>query len=127
MNINIIIKNITKLNLLELSKLIQKLEKIFNLKIEAPLVHNNLNSEKKEEKEKIIETKTIFDVILTTVPMDKKIAVLKVVRSITGLGLKESKEVVDNVPKKLKEGISKEECESIIQEIEKIGGKAIIQ
>merc|ERR1719253_885379 len=57
------------------------------------------------------EEKTEFDLVLESFPADKKIAVLKVVRGITGLGLKEAKELVEAAPKVLKEGASKEECE----------------
>jgi large subunit ribosomal protein L7/L12 len=70
-----------------------------------------------------VEQKTSFDIVLQEVPADKKIAILKVVRNFTGLGLKESKEIVDNVPKLLKEGVSKEEAEKVKKEIEEIGGK----
>ncbi len=67
------------------------------------------------------EEKTEFDVILTGFG-DNKIPVIKVVRSITGLGLKEAKELVESVPKPLKEGVPKEEAEKIKEEIEKAGG-----
>ena len=58
------------------------------------------------------EEKTEFDLTLESFPADKKIAVLKIVRGITGLGLKEAKEFVESVPKVLKEGASKEDCEA---------------
>jgi large subunit ribosomal protein L7/L12 len=75
----------------------------------------------------VVEEKTTFDVTLTDVPADKKIAILKIVRNVTGLGLKESKEIVDNVPKLLKEGASKEESENIKKEIDAAGGKVTIK
>jgi large subunit ribosomal protein L7/L12 len=68
------------------------------------------------------EEKTEFDVILTN-SGDKKIQVIKVVRAITGLGLKEAKDLVDNPPKPIKEGVSKAEAEKIKAEIEENGGK----
>ena len=68
------------------------------------------------------EEKTEFDVILTDAGA-KKIAVIKVVRGITGLGLKEAKAVVDEAPKPIKEGISKAEAEDIQKQIEEAGGK----
>ena len=74
-----------------------------------------------------VEEKTQFDVILDSVPADKKIAILKIVRNVTGLGLKESKDIVDNVPKVLKESISKEESETIKKEIEAAGGKILLK
>merc|ERR1719393_329181 len=68
------------------------------------------------------EEKTEFDLVLESFPADKKIAVLKIVRGITGLGLKEAKEFVEGVPKALKEGASKEDCEAAKKEIEESGG-----
>lgn len=69
--------------------------------------------------------KTSFDAILAAFG-DKKIQVIKVVRSITGLGLKEAKELVESCPKALKEGISKEDAEKIKKEIEEVGGAVTI-
>ena len=74
-----------------------------------------------------VEEKSSFDITLTEVPADKKIAVLKIVRYLTGLGLKESKDIVDNVPKLLKEGATKEESESIKKELEASGAKITIK
>merc|ERR1719393_1047688 len=68
------------------------------------------------------EEKTEFDLVLESFPADKKIAVLKIVRGITGLGLKEAKEFVEGVPKALKEGASKEDCEAAKKELEEAGG-----
>ncbi len=70
--------------------------------------------------------KTSFDVILASFG-DKKIQVIKVVRAITALGLKEAKDLVEAVPKMLKEGVSKEEAEKIKKEIEESGGAVTIQ
>jgi large subunit ribosomal protein L7/L12 len=64
--------------------------------------------------------KSTFDVVLKG-PGDKKIAVIKAVRQITGLGLKEAKELVDSAPKKVKEGVDKEEAEKVIKELEEAG------
>merc|ERR1719164_237307 len=69
-----------------------------------------------------VEEKTEFDLVLESFPADKKIAVLKIVRGITGLGLKEAKEFVEGVPKTLKEGASKEDCEAAKKELEEAGG-----
>lgn len=73
------------------------------------------------------EVQTEFSVILDEVPADKKIAVLKEVRTVTGLGLKEAKELVDSAPKPLKEGIPKEEAEKIKKQIEESGAKVSIK
>lgn len=71
------------------------------------------------------EEKVAFDVILAAVG-DKKIQVIKVVRSITGLGLKEAKDLVEGAPKPIKEGVSKEEADKIKKEIEEAGGAVTI-
>jgi len=68
-----------------------------------------------------VEEKTEFDLVLESFPADKKIAVLKVVRTITGLGLKEAKEIVEAAPKTLKEGASKEDCEAAKKDLEDAG------
>ncbi len=72
------------------------------------------------------EEKTAFDLVLESFG-DKKIQVIKVVRSLTGLGLKEAKELVESCPKALKEGVSKEEAEKLKGEIEEAGGAASIK
>jgi large subunit ribosomal protein L7/L12 len=72
------------------------------------------------------EEKTSFDVILAAFG-DKKIQVIKVVRALTGLGLKEAKDLVEACPKPLKEGVSKEEADKIKGEIEEVGGAVTIQ
>ena len=72
------------------------------------------------------EEKTEFDVILTGFG-DNKIPVIKVVRGATGLGLKEAKELVEGAPKPLKEGVSKEDAESLVKEVEEAGGSAEVK
>ena len=69
------------------------------------------------------EEKTEFDVVLTEFPADKKIAVLKVVRGITGLGLKEAKEIVESAPKTLQEAMSKDDAENAKKQLEEAGAK----
>merc|ERR1719298_346384 len=71
------------------------------------------------------EEKTEFDLVLESFPADKKIAVLKVVRTITGLGLKEAKELVEAAPKVIKEAGGKEECEGFKKELEEAAPKTI--
>lgn len=72
------------------------------------------------------EEKTEFDVILTSFG-DNKIPVIKVVRGATGLGLKEAKELVEGAPKPLKEGVSKEDAEALVKEVEEAGGSAEVK
>ena len=73
------------------------------------------------------EAKTSFDVILTSVPADKKIAVIKAVRELTGLGLKEAKDLVDGAPKAVKEGIAKADAEAALKKLVDAGAKAEIK
>jgi large subunit ribosomal protein L7/L12 len=71
-----------------------------------------------------VEEKTEFNLMLDEVPADKKIAVLKVVRGLTGLGLKEAKELVESAPKQIQEGLAKDAAEDAKKQIEDAGGKA---
>ena len=79
-----------------------------------------------ESSEAAAEEKTEFDVILTSFG-EKKINVIKEVRSITGLGLKEAKEAVESAPKAIKEGVSKEEAEEVKKKLEEAGASAEIK
>jgi large subunit ribosomal protein L7/L12 len=73
------------------------------------------------------EEKTDFDVVLEEVASDKRVAALKVIRSLTSLGLKEAKDFVSSLPKAVKEGVSKEEAEATKKELEEAGGKVTIK
>jgi len=75
----------------------------------------------------MLKKKTEFDLVLEEVPADKKIAVLKVVRGITGLGLKEAKDLVESAPKSIKEGASKEDAEAAKKELEEAGAKVSLK
>jgi len=123
-----IIEQLKTLTLLEAAELVKEIETVFGVdtSISVPSLGNNAVIAPPTVTE-IVEEKTAFNIILTDVPADKKIAILKVVRNVTGLGLKESKDIVDNVPKSLKEGVTKEESESIKKEIETAGGKVSIK
>lgn len=123
-----IIEQLKSLTLLEAAELVKEIEKTFGVDTSitsAPIVGNvqALNSIPAE----VIEEKTSFDVLLTEVPADKKISILKIVRNLTGLGLKESKDIVDNVPKLVKEGVTKDESEAIKKELETAGAKVTIK
>jgi large subunit ribosomal protein L7/L12 len=74
-----------------------------------------------------VEEKTEFDLMLEEVPADKKIAILKIVRSITGLGLKEAKELVESAPKVVQQGIAKDAAEAAKKQIEDVGGKVSLK
>ncbi len=77
--------------------------------------------------EKRLKRKTEFDVVLEEVPKDKKIAILKVVRAITGLGLKEAKAMVEETPKAIKEGVPKEDAEDTKKKLEEAGAKVAVK
>lgn len=130
--IDIIISELKKLTLVELNFLIKEIETVFNIDASIssrsfmtyPIISQSLDSH--EQKESVKEEKTLFNVILSEVPTQNKIAILKVIRSITGLGLKESKEIIDTIPKIIKEGIEKEESEDIKKQLENAGAKVTI-
>ena len=121
-----IIDQLKTLTLLEAAELVKEIETVFGVDTSVSVASVGMAMPVAAAVE-AVEEKTSFDVILQEVAADKKITVLKVVRNITGLGLKESKDIVDNVPKTLKEGASKEESETIKKEIEAAGGKVLIK
>ena len=125
--LNNIIEQLKSLTLLEAADLVSEIEKVFGVDTSISVGNAGFASATPVQAVEIIEEKTQFDVVLETVPADKKIAILKIVRNITGLGLKESKDIVDNVPKVLKEGISKEEAENVKKEIEAVGGVIVLK
>lgn len=108
-----IIEAVKNMTVLELNDLVKAIEEEFGVTAAAPVAVAAAGGAAAEEKSE-------FDVILASAG-DQKIKVIKVVREITGLGLKEAKEVVDNAPKALKEGIAKEEAEEIKAKLEEVG------
>ncbi|MCD6264884.1 MAG: 50S ribosomal protein L7/L12 [Deltaproteobacteria bacterium] len=114
-----VIEFISNMTVLELSELVKELEAKFGVSAAAPVAvaATALETDEKAEEE---EEKTEFDVVLTGVG-DKKIQVIKAVRSVTNLGLKEAKELVDGAPNKVKEGVSKEDAENIKKQLEEAG------
>jgi large subunit ribosomal protein L7/L12 len=129
--LEIIIEQLKNLTLLEAAELVKEIEKTFGIdtsvSVSAMPVMVASASTSSASTPEVAEEKSSFDITLSEVPADKKIAILKVVRTITGLGLKESKDIVDNVPKILKEGVTKEESEKIKKELEEAGGKVTIK
>jgi len=105
-----IVEEIGELTVLELSELVKALEEKFGVTAAAPIAVAAPAAG--AEAAPVEEEKTAFDVMILA-PGDKKIQVIKEVRAITGLGLKEAKAVVDAAPKAVKEGVSKEEAEKI--------------
>jgi large subunit ribosomal protein L7/L12 len=119
-----VIEFIANMTVLDLSELVKEMEEKFGVSAAAPMVvAGGVPAEAGGAAE---EEKTEFDVILTTFG-DKKIQVIKEVRAITGLGLKDAKTLVDEVPKPVKEGISKEEAEKIKAQLEEAGAQVEIK
>jgi large subunit ribosomal protein L7/L12 len=126
--IDTILNLLKTLTLLEVVSLIKAIETTFNLEkgitLSQPQIITTTPSISAHE---VQEEKNTFEITLSEVPADKKIAILKIVRTVTGLGLKESKDLVDTVPKIIKEMASKEEVDKIKKEIESFGGKVSIK
>ena len=117
-----IVEDLKTLTLLEASELVTKIEETFGVDASASVGGGMLMAAAPAAAEEV-EEKTEFDIILTEVPADKKIAILKIVRSLTGLGLKEAKELVESAPKAVQEGATKEAAEDAKKQIEEVGGK----
>jgi large subunit ribosomal protein L7/L12 len=128
-----IMESLKSLSLLEASELVKQIEEVFDVDASAsggggmmmmpgmmPGAAGGAAAEPEEEK-------TEFDVVLEDVPADKKIAILKVVRSITGLGLKEAKEMVESAPKAIKEAMAKEAAEDAKKQLEEAGAKVSVK
>ncbi|MFH1242587.1 MAG: 50S ribosomal protein L7/L12 [Pseudomonadota bacterium] len=119
-----VIEYISSMSVLELSEFVKELEQKFGVSAAAPVAIAAAGPAVKAQEE--AAEKTEFDVILSTVG-DKKIQVIKVVRAITGLGLKEAKAVVDGAPAPIKEGVPKEEAEGIKAQLEEAGATVEIK
>ncbi len=115
-----LIDDVKGLTVLELSELVKALEDEFGVSAAAPVAVAAAGAVGGAEAAPA-EEKTEFDVILNDIGQ-QKIKVIKAVREITGLGLKEAKAVVDEAPKPIKEGVSKDEAEEIKAKIEEVGG-----
>ena len=118
-----IVEDLKTLTLLEASELVTKIEDTFGVDASAA-AGGGVMMAAVAATDEAAEEKTEFNVMLDEVPADKKIAVLKVVRSITGLGLKEAKELVESAPKQIQEGVAKDAAEDVQKQIEAAGGKA---
>lgn len=124
-----ILEKLKTLSLLEASELVKQIEEAFGVSAAAPaggmmmMAPGAVAAAPAEE----VEEKTEFDVVLEEVPADKKIAVLKVVRALTGLGLKEAKEMVESAPKAVKEAVAKDAAEDAKKQLEEAGAKVSIK
>ncbi len=115
-----IIDEIEKLSVLELAELVKALEEKFGVSAQAMVAAPAAGAGAGADGETEEEEQTEFDVVLNDIG-DKKIQVIKVVRSVTSLGLKEAKELVDGAPQSVKEGVSREEADQIKAELEEVG------
>ena len=121
MSVESILESIEKLTLLEAAELVKAMEEKFGVSAAAPVAVAAVAAAPAEDADAEVS------VILASVPADKKIAVLKEVRAITGLGLKEAKDLVDGAPKAVKEGVKKEDAEAIKKQLEEAGATVEIK
>ncbi|HCQ20092.1 50S ribosomal protein L7/L12 [Aphanizomenon flos-aquae NRERC-008] len=122
-----ILEQLKSLTLLEASELVKQIEEAFGVSAAAPAGGMMMMAPGAGAAAEEVVEKTEFDAILDSVPADKKIAVLKIVREITGLGLKEAKDLVEAAPKAVKEAVTKEAAEDIKKRIEEAGGKVTVK
>ena len=124
-----IIQDLKTLTLLEAAELVKEIEDVFG--VDASVSNSGMvmmsSGAANSDNDTIEQVQTEFDVSLEIVPAPKKIAILKVVRSLTGLGLIEAKGLVESAPKILKEGISKEDAEEIKEKLESAGATVAIK
>ncbi|MCC7528251.1 MAG: 50S ribosomal protein L7/L12 [Candidatus Melainabacteria bacterium] len=123
LSVDDLLEQIGSLTLLEAADLKKKMEEKFGVTAAAPMAFAQAPAAGGAAQ---VEEKTDFDVILTSVG-DKKIEVLKTVRELTGLGLKEAKDLVDAAPKPLKEKVKKEEADQMKEKLEAAGAKVEIK
>lgn len=121
-----ILEKLKALTLIEASDLISKMEKAFGIDVSVNNTISTAQIDNSVQIEEIVE-KTEFTLMLEEVPPVKKIAILKVIRVLTSLGLKEAKDLVESAPKQVKENVSKEVAENGKKLIEEAGGKASIK
>lgn len=131
-NLDLIFAKLKTLNLEELFLLTKKLEIEYQLNFSAQqlTIQQDLNKEQKvEELEKPgqAEEKTSYSLTLVEVPSDKKISVIKLIRTLTGLGLKDCKDIVDNTPKKIKDSLNKDEIEKYKKEFSSLEVKILVE
>ncbi|PAX53994.1 50S ribosomal protein L7/L12 [Brunnivagina elsteri] len=120
-----ILEQLKGLTLLEASELVKQIEEAFGVSAAAaaPMMMAAMPGAVAE----VVEEQTEFDAILDSVPAEKKIAILKIVRELTGLGLKEAKDLVEAAPKAVFEAVTKDKAEDAKKRIEEAGGKATVK
>lgn len=120
-----ILEKLKGLTLLEAAELVKQIEETFGVSAAAPA--GGMMMMAAAPAAEPVEEKTEFDVVLEEVPADKKIAILKIVREITGLGLKEAKDMVESTPKAVKEATGKDDAEAVKKKLEEAGAKVSIK
>jgi len=125
MSVEAILESIEKLTLLEAAELVKAMEEKFGVSAAAPVAVAAAPAAAGAAPAE--EAASEVNVILASVPADKKIAVLKEVRAITGLGLKEAKDLVDGAPKPIKEQVKKEDAEAMKKQLEAAGATVEIK
>jgi large subunit ribosomal protein L7/L12 len=125
---NEIIEKLKSITLLEAAELVSQIEETFGVDASAPVAGGFLAApmESAGSQKEAVEEKTTFDIILEDVPSDKRIPVLKVIRNLTSLDLKDAKEAISTLPNAIKKSVSKEEAETAKQQLEEAGAKVKI-
>nr|AYD72450.1 50S ribosomal protein L12 [Batophora oerstedii]AYD72479.1 50S ribosomal protein L12 [Batophora occidentalis] len=130
---NEILEKLKTLTLLEAAELVSQIEETFGVDASAPtggamvMATAGPASADSQEEQAPQEEKTTFDVIVEDVPAAKRVAILKILRKLTALGLQEAKEFTSSLPKALLEGVPKEEAETAKQQLEEAGAQVKIQ
>jgi large subunit ribosomal protein L7/L12 len=122
-----VIQFIENMTVLDLSDFIKVLEEKFGVSAAMPVMAASAGAAAPAQEAAPVEEQTEFNVILTGYEADKKIQVIKVVRAITALGLKEAKDLVEGVPKPVKEAVSKDEAANIKKQLEEVSGQIKIE
>jgi len=119
-----ILEQIKSLTVNETASLVKQIEATFNVDSSTPKL---IRIDKRDKDEDQLQIQTEFDVLLVSVPAEKKIALLKVIRTITGLGLKEAKDFVDSLPQVVQSGLNQEAAQTLKQQLEETGAIASIK
>ena len=126
MDVAKILEEIKQASVLELSELVKAIEEEFGVSAAAPVAVAAVGGAAPAGGAAAAEEKSEFDVVLKEVGSEK-IKVIKVVREVTGLGLKEAKEMVETAPQKIKEGLSKEDAEKLVAQFKEVGATVELQ
>jgi large subunit ribosomal protein L7/L12 len=124
---NEIIEKLKSITLLEAAELVSQIEETFGVDASAPVGGGFIAAAPgSAPAAEAVEEKTTFDVILEDVPSDKRVPVLKVIRNLTSLDLKEAKESITSLPKAIQQGVSKDDAEAAKKQLEEAGAKVKI-